>query len=107
MNSTRNGPRAGTMSASVVTALPSMSISVRWSTGLLSATAQTMGDAYQRQRIESAVLEQGTAHGLTAIRRRVGRHGFVESGLRREAVLHVVEQGVIQFGIDGRQHCLE
>src|SRR5450759_2728686 len=107
MNSTRSRPRAGTMSASVVTARPSISISVRWSTGLLSATAQTMGDAYQRQRVESAVLEQGTADGLTAVRQRVGRHRFVESGLRREAVLHVDEQRVVELGIDGRKHRLE
>src|SRR5450756_2902115 len=107
MNSTRSRPRAGTMSASVVTAWPSISISVRWSTGLLSATAQTMGDAYQRQRVESAVLEQGTADGLTAIRRRFGRHGFVEGGLCRESVLHVDEQGVVELGIDGRKHRLE
>src|SRR5665647_2804045 len=99
--------RAGTMSASVVTAWPSISISVRWSTGLLSATAQTMGDAYQRQRVESAVLEQGTADGLTAIRRRFGRHGFVEAGLCRESVLHVDEQRVVELGIDGRKHRLE
>src|SRR5665647_1679012 len=107
MNSTRSRPRAGTMSASVVTAWPSISISVRWSTGLLSATAQTMGDAYQRQRVESAVLEQGTADGLTAVRRRFGRHGFVEGGLCRESVLHVDEQRVVELGIDGRKHRLE
>src|SRR5665648_543564 len=107
MNRKRSRPRAGTMSASVVTAWPSISISVRWSTGLLSATAQTMGDAYQRQRVESAVLEQGTADGLTAIRRRFGRHGFVEGGLCRESVLHVDEQRVVELGIDGRKHRLE